>query len=259
MTNDLRVTRDGPVLTVTFDRPGQHNALTFEMYDGLQQACDTADADEHVKVMVVRGAGGRAFASGTDITVFKDFRGSDDGIAYEQRLTRVVNRLEEVTVPTVAAVEGYCLGGGLAIAAVCDLRIATPAARFGMPIAKTLANCLSVNSISILIARLGPARTLDMLLRARLLDGAEAQAAGFVAELCEAGAVDETITRVTATLLAHAPLTIWAAKAAVARLRRATLPGDADIIARVYGSEDFRRGVAGFGSSGSGERPWTGR
>jgi enoyl-CoA hydratase/carnithine racemase len=259
MTADLRVTQAGPVMTVTFDRPAQHNAMTFAMYDALYAACDAADAGD-VKVMVLRGAGGRAFASGTDITVFNDFRDGADGIAYEDRLTRVVNRLEEVAVPTVAAVEGYCLGGGLALAAVCDLRVATRSAKFGMPIAKTLGNCLSLNSISILVARLGPARTLDLLLRARLYDSAEAQAAGFVAETCEDGALDEVITKVTEQLLGHAPLTMWAAKVAVARIRRANLPNDDDLVARVYGSDDFRRGVAAFGSVGRGGRPtWTGR
>jgi enoyl-CoA hydratase/carnithine racemase len=260
MTADLRVTRVGPVMTVTFDRPAQHNAMTFAMYDALYAACDAADADDEVKVMVLRGAGGRAFASGTDITVFHDFHDGADGIAYEQRLSRVVNRLEEVAVPTVAAVEGYCLGGGLAIAAVCDLRVATRSAKFGMPIARTLGNCLSLNSISILVGRLGPARTLDMLLRARLFDGEEAHAAGFVAETCEVGALDEAITGVTEKLLAHAPLTMWATKVAVARIRRANLPSDDDLVGRVYGSDDFRRGVAAFGSIGSGGGPsWTGR
>lgn len=259
MSADLRVSLEGPVMTVTFDRPAQHNALTFAMYDALYQACERADGDDAVKVMVLRGAGDRAFASGTDISVFNDFRDGADGIGYEQRLTSVVNRLEDVTVPTVAAVDGYCLGGGLAIAAVCDLRVATRSARFGMPIAKTLGNCLSVNSISILVTRLGPARTLDMVLRARLFDTEEALAAGFVAAMCEDGTLDDAITGVTSRLLAHAPLTLWATKTAVARIRRANLPADDDLVARVYGSDDFRRGVAAFGSAGSGERPsWTG-
>ena len=112
------------------------------------------------------------------------------GIAYERRIAQVVNRLEEVTVPTVAAVRGYCMGGGLALAAVCDLRVATRSARFGVPIARTLGNCLSVNSVSVLVGQLGPARTLDLLLRARSLTGEEAAAAGFVAELCDDDALD---------------------------------------------------------------------
>ena len=140
---------------MTFDRPAKHNAMTFDMYEGLHAACETADADDGVKVLVLRGAGGRAFVSGTDITTFRDFRDGTDGVAYERRIARVLNRLEDVTVPTVAAVEGYCVGGGLAIAAVCDLRVATRSARFGVPIARTLGNCLSMNSMSILVAQLG--------------------------------------------------------------------------------------------------------
>jgi len=256
VTKDLRVSRDGPVLTVTFDRPAQHNAMTFAMYDDLHAACETADSDPEVRVMVLRGAGGRAFVSGTDIAGFRDFRVGADGVAYEERIASVVNRLEDVTVPTVAAVEGYCLGGGLALAAVCDLRVATESARFGVPIARTLGNCLSMNSVSVLVAQLGPARALDMLLRATMLDANEAHAAGFVAQVCDDTALDATLEDVIATLLSHAPLTMWASKLAVARLRRANLPDGEDLVARTFGSEDFRRAVAIFGS---GERAtWDG-
>ena len=158
MSEDLKVSRDGAVLTVTFDRPARHNAMTHEMYEALYAAARRPTATSGVKVLVLRGAGGRAFVSGTDISTFRDFRDGADGIAYERRIARVLNRLEDVTVPTVAAIEGYCVGGGLAIAAVCDLRVATRSARFGVPIARTLGNCLSMNSMSILVAQLGPAR-----------------------------------------------------------------------------------------------------
>lgn len=257
MSDDIQVHLDGPVLTVTFDRPRQHNAMTFDMYDALYAACENADADSDVRAMVLRGAGGRAFVSGTDITTFRDFRDGSDGVAYEERIARVVNRLEDVTVPTVAAVQGHCLGGGLALAAACDLRIAARSARFGVPIARTLGNCLSMNSVSVLVAQLGSARTLDLLLRARVLDVEQAHAAGFVAEVCEDEALDATLDEVLTTLLSHAPLTQWASKVAVARLRRAALPGGDDIVARAFGSQDFHRAVAGFGS----DRPatWEGR
>ncbi len=258
MSENLRVDRDGAVLTVTFDRPAQHNAMTFEMYEGLYAACETADGDAGVKMMVLRGAGGRAFVSGTDITQFRRFRDGSDGIEYERRIARVLNRLEDVRVPTVAAVSGYCVGGGLAIAAVCDLRVATRSSRFGMPIARTLGNCLSANTMSILVAHLGPARALDLLLRARLLDGSEAHAAGFVAEVCDDDALDRALGGVVETLLSHAPLTMWATKVAVARLRRANLPDSDDLVARVFGSEDFRRAVASFGSSRREPPTWTG-
>jgi enoyl-CoA hydratase/carnithine racemase len=171
----------------------------------------------------------------------------------------VLNRLEDGRVPTVAAVQGYCVGGGLAIAAVCDLRVATRSSRFGMPIARTLGNCLSMNSMSILVAQLGRARALDLVLRARLLEGAEAHAAGFVTELCDDDALDGALAGVVETLLNHAPLTMWAAKVAVARLRRANLPDGDDFVTRVFGSDDFRCAVAAFGASDRAKPvAWTG-
>jgi enoyl-CoA hydratase/carnithine racemase len=260
MSENLRIDRAGAVVTATFDRPSRHNAMTYEMYDALFAACEDVDRDDGVKVLVLRGAGGRAFVSGTDIATFRDFRDGADGVAYERRIARVLNRLEDVRVPTVAVVEGYCVGGGLAIAAVCDLRVATRSSRFGMPIARTLGNCLSMNSLSILVAQLGRSRALDLVLRARLLDGAEAHAAGFVAELCDDGALDGALAGVVETLLSHAPLTMWATKVAVARLRRANLPDADDLVTRVFGSDDFRRAVAAFGSSSGGKPvPWTGK
>ncbi len=256
MTGDVAVAREGAVLTVTFDRPDQHNALTFAMYDALHDACERADADAGIRALVVRGAGGRAFAAGTDIAAFRAFTDGADGVAYEERITRVVNRLEEVAVPTVAVIDGYCLGGGLALAAVCDLRIATRPSRFGVPIARTLGNCLSMNSVSVVTSRLGASRTLDLLLRARLLGAEEAAAAGFVSEICDSEDLDAVVQEVLDALLAHAPLTMWASKVAVARLRRQSLPDGDDLVSAAFGSDDFRRAVAGFGS---GEPPrWDG-
>jgi enoyl-CoA hydratase/carnithine racemase len=253
---DLLVDRDGPALQVTFNRPQAHNALTFAMYEGLYEACEKADADRDIRVLVLRGAGGKAFVSGTDISQFADFDGAA-GVEYEDRMTRILGRLEDTAVPTVAAIDGYCVGGGLAIAAMCDLRIATPASRFGVPIARTLGNCLSMDTCSLLVAHLGRSRTLDMLLRARLLDAAEAHGAGFVTQLVDDGAaLDAALADTVSTLAAHAPLSMWATKQSVARLRRAALPDGEDIVSRVYGSADFRSAVASFAEK---RRPvWTG-
>lgn len=256
-TPELLVERAGPLLTVTFNRPAQRNAMTFAMYEGLHTACERADADEEVRVLVLRGAGDKAFVAGTDIAQFAAFTSGDDGVRYEEGITRVVNRLEDVGVPTVAAVGGFCIGGGLALAAACDLRVATRSSRFGVPIARTLGNCLSMNTFSLLAAHLGPARTLDVLLRARLLTGDEAHAAGFVAELCDDDALDEVVDATVATLLEHAPLTMWAAKQAAVRLRRAALPDGDDLVRRVFGSQDFRAAVQGFADKR--KVTWTGR
>ena len=255
--SELEVSQDGAVLTVLFNRPEARNAMTFGMYDGLEGACARADADDSVRVMVLRGAGGRAFVAGTDISQFSTFTSGDDGIAYEERITRVVNRLEDVAVPTVAAIEGPCVGGGLALAAACDLRVATESSRFGVPIARTLGNCLSMNSYSLLVHHLGPGRTLDMLLRARLLSAAEAHAAGFVGEVVADGELEPALTALVDVLLTHAPLSMKAAGQAVARLRRANLPDGDDLVREVFGSADFRAGVAAFVERG--QASWTGR
>jgi enoyl-CoA hydratase/carnithine racemase len=255
-TSDLVVTRDGPVLQVLFNRPQAHNALTFAMYEGVHEACETADADPEIRALVLRGAGGKAFVSGTDIAQFAGFDGAA-GVEYETRMTRVMRRLEDTAVPTVAAVDGYCVGGGLALASYCDLRIATKASRFGVPIARTLGNCLSMDTTALLVAHLGRSRTLDMLLRARLLDAGEAHDAGFVTQLVDdAAGLDAALVDTTSTLASHAPLTMWATKQAVTRLRRAGLPDGDDIVERVYGSADFQAAVASFGAK---RRPtWTG-
>ena len=254
---ELLVDADGGVLTVTFNRPRQRNAMTWGMYEGLYEACERADADDEIRVMVLKAAGDKAFVAGTDISQFSDFSTGEEGVAYEEKIARIVSRLEDVDVPTVAAIRGFCVGGGLGIASVCDLRVATRSARFGIPIARTLGNCLSMNNYSLLLTHLGPARTLDMLLRARLFTGEEAAAAGFVAELCDDDDLDTTADAVVKTLLGHAPLSMWAAKEAVRRIRRASVPDGDDIVSRVFGSEDFRTAVAAFAAKQPVE--WTGR
>jgi enoyl-CoA hydratase/carnithine racemase len=246
MQPDLIVERRGPVLDVVFDRPAQHNAMTWEMYEGLYEACERADADPDVRVMRLRGAGDRAFVAGTDIGQFAEFRTGADGVAYEEKIARVTGRLEAVTVPTVAVVRGYCVGGGLVIAAVCDIRLAAPSARFGVPVARTLGNCLSMNTYSILVHHLGPARALDVLLRARLLTAEEALQAGFVAEVRNDAELDVCADEVVERLQHHAPLSMWAAKEGVRRLRVAAMPDGDDIVERVFGSADFHSGVSAF-------------
>jgi enoyl-CoA hydratase/carnithine racemase len=259
MTNEpeLLVEQDGHVLTVTFNRARQRNAMTWNMYEGLFDACERADGDDEIRVLVLRSSSEKAFIAGTDISQFAEFTTGEEGVAYEAKIARITNRLEDVDVPTVAAVRGFCVGGGLGLASVCDLRVATPSARFGLPIARTLGNCLSMNGYSVLLQQVGPSVALDLLLRARLLTGEEAKALGFVAELCPEEELESTTDGIVQTLLGHAPISMWAAKEAVRRFRRASIPGGDDIVARAFGSEDFRRAVAAFAAKEKVE--WQGR
>src|SRR5919204_1803384 len=153
---ELLVERKGPVLWVIFNRPHARNAMTWAMYDRLVETCAEVNEDRSVKAMVLTGAGGKAFVAGTDIGQFRAFRSEQDAIDYEARGNRVMQTLETVRVPTIAAIAGPCTGGGAGMAASCDLRIGSPSARYGFPIARTLGNCLSMNNYARLFALLGP-------------------------------------------------------------------------------------------------------
>lgn len=240
---------EGPVAYLTFNRPEARNAMTWGMYEALVEACDRVDGDSTLRVFVVRGAGGKAFVSGTDISQFTRFVSRDDAIAYERRLDAVIDRLERVTVPTIAQVQGVAAGGGCAIALACDLRVCTPDAQFGVPIARTLGNCLSAANYARLVDLIGPARVKDLLFTGRLIDAAEAASLGLVTRMAEPAAVDDTVRDLAATIAANAPLTIRATKEAVRRIqasRRIDSTQAEDLIATCYSSDDFKEGVAAF-------------
>jgi enoyl-CoA hydratase len=250
---------DPPVAFLTFNRPETRNALTWEMYEGLLDACETVDARADLRVLIVRGAGGKAFAAGTDISQFTSFRSAEDGIAYERRLDEAIDRLERVTCPTIAQVQGVATGGGCAIAFACDLRVCTPDARFGVPIAKTLGNCLSIANCARMLDLLGPARFKDLMFTARLVDVQEAAALGLVARTAEADEIDEVVGELAATIAGHAPLTIAVTKEMIRRIQASRRPAPEtahDLIGRCYASADFREGVDAFLA----KRPprWTG-
>jgi enoyl-CoA hydratase/carnithine racemase len=244
VSGDVHTELRGPALWVTFDRPEAHNAMTFAMYEALHEACERADADEAVRVLVLRGAGGKAFVAGTDIAQFAAFESGDDGLHYEAEIDRIVSRLEAVAKPTVALVDGFAMGSGLALSAACDLRICTPAARFGLPIARTVGNCLSMANYARLAALLGEARLKDIVLTARAIAVEEALAIGLATELVEDA--EARTSELCETLAKHAPQTIRITKEALRRLRAANLPDGDDLVREAYGSEDFRARVAAF-------------
>ncbi|MGH3087728.1 MAG: enoyl-CoA hydratase/isomerase family protein, partial [Rubrobacteraceae bacterium] len=232
----------GSVAHITFNRPEARNAMTWEMYEALHECCEEIDRDNEVRVAVLRGAGGKAFVAGTDIKQFREFESGEDGIEYEKRMERITSRLEEVKKPTVAVIDGFAIGGGLSISAACDLRICTPDAKFGAPIARTLGNCLSVKNHARLMALLGPARTKQLIYMAKLFSAEEALAAGLAAEVVPAEALDERVAEVCETLISHAPLTMRATKEMLRRLTFAGMPDAEDLVRETYGSEDFHEG-----------------
>lgn len=247
-TNDLLFeVRDG-IGRVTFNRPQARNAFTFAMYERLAQICAQADEDRAIHVLVFQGAGDKAFASGTDINQFREFKTPQHALDYESRIDRVLTALEKCRVPTIAAITGACTGGGAGIAACCDLRIGTATTKMGFPIARTLGNCLSMSNISRLTALIGPARVKDLIFTARLIDAEEAARLGLLNEVVDDVAALQQRAGELATLIAsHAPLTLNATKQALARLqRRLTREEGEDLILMCYMSRDFREGLDAF-------------
>jgi enoyl-CoA hydratase/carnithine racemase len=236
------------VAIVTVNRPEARNALTWDMYDALVDACDKAEADREVRVLIIRGSGG-AFAAGTDISQFRDFADGNAGVAYERRLDAVIDRIERLPIVTIAEVDGAAAGGGCAIALACDLRICSERAKFGVPVSRTLGNCLSMNNTARIVDILGPARARDLLLTGRMIDAREAQAAGVANVVVPSTDLHQETIKIAAELSTRARSTIVATKAIMLRLRDHRRPpaGSADdIIRECYGSADFREGVHAF-------------
>jgi enoyl-CoA hydratase/carnithine racemase len=233
---------------ITFNRPQARNALTFAMYERLAEICEAANSDDSLKVLILTGAGDKAFASGTDINQFRAFKTADDAIAYESRIDRVLGTLEQCRIPTIAAITGACTGGGAGIAACCDLRVGTKTTKFGFPIARTLGNCLSMSNVSRLTALIGPARVKDVIFTARMVGAEEAATIGLLSEVVEdLPALEKRADELAKLMAGHAPLTLRAIKEAVRRLQhRLTREEGEDLILMCYMSNDFREGMDAF-------------
>ena len=250
--------REDGIGWITFNRPEARNAMTFGMYQRLGEICRALDP--RVKVLILRGAGDKAFVAGTDIAQFRAFSKPQDAIDYEAMMDSVFDALEDLKVPTIAAIQGACTGGGAGIAAACDLRIGAPSAKFGFPIARTLGNTLSMRNHARLAALIGVARTKDILFLARLMDAPEMRAVGLLNEVVATeGEVFGRAEQMARTLMEHAPLTLQAAKEALNRVvRHWTPPGDGrDFVVRNYMSADFKEGIEAF--LGKRKPRWTGR
>jgi enoyl-CoA hydratase/carnithine racemase len=194
------------------------------------------------------GAGDQAFAAGTDISEFKSFSRAEDALNYEARMELILDALERSRVPTIAAIAGVCTGGGAAIAVCCDLRIGASNARFGVPIGRTLGNCLSMTNYARLVSLLGAGRVKDIIFTARLIAAEEAQAIGLLNEvLPDCAALQIRADELARTVASQAPLTLRATKEALRRIKEKMSPEeDHNLILMCYMSHDFREGMDAF-------------
>jgi enoyl-CoA hydratase len=246
--NDMLFEQRDGIGRITFNRPQARNAFTFAMYERLAEICEQANSDRAIKVLVLQGSGDKAFAAGTDINQFRAFITPQHALDYEGRIDRVLGTLETCRVPTIAAINGACTGGGGGIAACCDVRIGTRTMKFGFPIARTLGNCLSMSNISRLTALVGPARVKDLIFTARLIGADEAAHVGLLNEVVEdVAALTRRADELATSIASNAPLTLNATKQALARLqRRLSREEGEDLILMCYMSKDFREGLDAF-------------
>jgi enoyl-CoA hydratase len=258
VSDDILTERRGRVLWITFNRPQARNAMKFTMYERLLELCDEIDGDDDLRAVILTGAGGKAFVAGTDISEFDVFKKPEDALNYEHKIGSVIERIERIRIPLIAAVQGACTGGGMSLATACDLRIATPSSRFGFPVARTLGNCLSVANYARLVDIVGPTAVKEMVYLAKLIDAPRAYELGYLNEvLTDEDGLEARAAEIAATIAENAPLTIRATKEA---LRRITNEGrgaeDRDLILSCYMSNDFREGMTAFFE----KRPakWTG-
>lgn len=241
--------RRGAIAWVTFDRPEARNAFTHEMYARLGELCDELGADDAIRVVVFQGKGDEAFVSGSDIRRVGEIRGTADALAYEHHIERGIGGVERLPKATIALIRGVAAGGGAAIALACDLRIAADNARFGVPIARTVGNTLSLRNIARMVQVVGPALTKELLFTGRLATAVEAQAAGAFGDVVPLERIEAHVTALAERIAQNAPLTIRATKLAVLRVleaERERLGAGEDIVGLAYGSEDFREGVTAF-------------
>mgnify|MGYP001161624437 FL=1 len=236
---------------ITLNRPHRRNALTFAMYDRIKEICMRAggsDDTDKLRVLIFKGGGDAAFAAGTDISQFKSFSRPEDAINYEAMIEAVLQGIEQCKIPTIAALNGFVTGGGAAIAAACSIRIGSRSIKLGVPIAKTLGNCLAIANLRRFVQLVGPARTAHILLTSQLIDAEAALQAGIITELHEDQETVESRAEALARSMAEAaPLTLKATLMGLRRLQEATpLPDDHDLIQMCFVSADFKEGVTAF-------------
>lgn len=251
--------KTGDVAFVRFNNPAAHNALTTEMWLGLRDTALAIAGDPSIRVAVFRGVGGKAFVSGTDITGFTKFTSGADGLDYEHRIDDCMSAVDAIPVTTIAVVDGWAVGGGLNIASACDFRLATPGARFGSPIGRTLGNCLSALSMARIGGAVGVGIAKRMVLLGEIITAEEMLDKGFLLKIVEAEAMDGEIETLCRRAAENAPLTTRATKTTVRALSLGELPDVEAIVSEVYGSADFRRGVEDFLAKTKAVPKWQGR
>ena len=251
MTNNKMLSRiDNGVGYITFNNPEKHNAVSIEMWDALETMLDSFRSNDRVRVIVLNGAGGKSFVSGADISKFDKERSSKEAVlSYNKRTQKVYENLESFPKPTIAMINGYCIGGGLNLAVCCDIRICSEKSKFAMPAAK-LSLGYPFSSIKRLFDVMGPGMAKHFMFTADKISAAEALSCGLVQKLISENDIETFVKDYALTISKNAPLTIKAMKQIGVEILKN--PDERDLLiceqlaSACFDSEDYKEGRKAF-------------
>ncbi len=249
-TEKIIAEKEGPIGWLIFNNPARHNAMSLEMYLAIPEIMDAYEKDDEVRVIILRGAGDKAFVSGADISTFEKQRSSADDTAFwDQTTERASSALYEGGKPTIAMINGYCMGGGVSLAMSCDLRIASEKSRFAVPAAK-LGVGYRAHGLRKLMNVVNPAYVKEIFYTARQFSAEEALTMGWVNRVLPEEQLEGYVREYAGTIAANAPLTIRAVKATVRELLKdpdvRDLGASEALVAACFSSEDYTEGRRAF-------------
>lgn len=238
------------VATLTIDQPAKMNAMTFDMWSSVPGLVKRAEEDRSVRVIVVTGAGEKAFCAGADISQFGEKRTGEEAVrAYDLAVANGMAAIHDAAKPTIAVIRGICFGGGCALALTCDLRFATSDSRFRVPAAR-LGLGYGFSSIKMMIKKLGMAAVADILISARILNAADGERANVIHRAWPRETFEKEVQAYLDTVAANAPLTLAAIKRSLVELSKPEAEQDADavdaLVARCFNSADYKEGQKAF-------------
>ena len=250
VTEQLVIDKRDGVGYIGLNQPDKHNAISFEMWQGIASTMDDFEADDAVRVIILAGEGGKAFSAGADISQFEKKRGSADAIeVYNAAVKLAQQKLSTAAKPTIAKITGYCIGGGLGTALCCDLRIASGDSKFGIPAAK-LGLGYGYHALRPLVDLVGPSFAKEILFTARRFSAEEAYGMGLINRVLPRDKLDAFIKDYNETIAGNAPLTIKACKQVVAEIVKDAEERDLELCQRLvddcFSSEDYKEGRKAF-------------
>lgn len=249
-TADILVNQDGPIATVVFNRPRMRNAISLAMWGEIGRLTEGLSKDDAVRAIVYRGAGTEAFASGADISEFKEHRkDTETALRYNAQTEAARRAIRACPKPTAAMIYGFCMGGAMAVAMACDLRFAAEGSKFGIPAAR-LGIIYGAEAVGQLVELVGPAYAKDILFSARTLSDAEALHAGFIQRLVPVDQLETFTYEYLRKVAQNAPLSVRGAKVTIDSYVHGMTDADRERLRRLgleaFESEDYKEGTRAF-------------